>query len=291
VKPSQDIDLLEAQIVAEESSDDSEFKVGDEDEDANRRDSDNTSSSSSSSSDEDEDDEADENELAALRKEMTTEELLAEAQARSNDKSQSKAHVKVCGCCLGQASSDANEIVECDSCGISVHEGCYGVPQTDASQADAASEVSAASTEPWFCEPCRAGLQEAPPCDLCPSRGGIYKQTDVGRWVHLVCALYVPHVAFGDPEHMTHVTVFEMNYTSFGRRMCALCSEPRLSRTGVCIQCDAGMCKVFFHAYCGQRQGLLAEPSFDSHQESLVADLYLGHCKVIKIISSPNIHT
>ena len=33
----------------------------------------------------------------------------------------------VCGCCLGQSSNDANEIVECDSCGISVHEGCYGV--------------------------------------------------------------------------------------------------------------------------------------------------------------------
>ena len=30
--------------------------------------------------------------------------------------------VKVCGCCLGSNSSDANEIVECDGCGISVHE-------------------------------------------------------------------------------------------------------------------------------------------------------------------------
>ena len=30
--------------------------------------------------------------------------------------------VKVCGCCLGSSSSDSNEIVECDGCGISVHE-------------------------------------------------------------------------------------------------------------------------------------------------------------------------
>ena len=30
--------------------------------------------------------------------------------------------VKICGCCLGSSSSDANEIVECDGCGISVHE-------------------------------------------------------------------------------------------------------------------------------------------------------------------------
>ena len=33
--------------------------------------------------------------------------------------------VKVCGCCLGSNSSDANEIVECDGCGISVHEVRY----------------------------------------------------------------------------------------------------------------------------------------------------------------------
>jgi hypothetical protein len=29
-------------------------------------------------------------------------------------------------------------------------------------------------------------------CELCPVVGGVYKETDVGRWVHLVCALYVP---------------------------------------------------------------------------------------------------
>ncbi len=113
---------------------------------------------------------------------------------------------QICGCCLGQHSSDANEIVECDGCGISVHEGCYGIVDSAvaiaanaanaANGADcsdgAASEVSAASTEPWFCEPCRAGLTRPPPCELCPVLGGIYKETDAGRWVHLVCALYVP---------------------------------------------------------------------------------------------------
>jgi hypothetical protein len=29
---------------------------------------------------------------------------------------------------------------------------------------------------------------------------------------------------------------------------CELCEDPSLSRTGVCIGCDAGMCKTFFHA-------------------------------------------
>ena len=35
--------------------------------------------------------------------------------------------VKVCGCCLGSNSNDANEIVECDGCGISVHEVRYRI--------------------------------------------------------------------------------------------------------------------------------------------------------------------
>ena len=46
-------------------------------------------------------------------------------------------------------------------------------------------------------------------CELCPVVGGVYKETDVGRWVHLVCALYVPGVAFGDPEKPMNATIFE----------------------------------------------------------------------------------
>ena len=47
---------------------------------------------------------------------------------------------KICGCCLGHASSDMNEIVECDGCGISVHEGCYGIQPEDDNMS-VASEV------------------------------------------------------------------------------------------------------------------------------------------------------
>ena len=90
---------------------------------------------------------------------------------------------------------------------LSVHEGCYGISETAGS---VASTVSSASTEPWFCEACRAELDGPPICELCPIIGGVYKQTDVGRWVHLVCALYVPGVAFGDPENMTKVHTLDL---------------------------------------------------------------------------------
>jgi len=38
-----------------------------------------------------------------------------------------------------------------------------------------------------------------------------------------------------------------MPYNRWGAKSCALCSDPWLSRTGVCIGCDAGMCRTFFH--------------------------------------------
>lgn len=33
--------------------------------------------------------------------------------------------ILICCGCLGDRSDDANEIVECDGCGVSVHEGIY----------------------------------------------------------------------------------------------------------------------------------------------------------------------
>lgn len=45
----------------------------------------------------------------------------------------------------------------------------------------------------------------------------------VFRWVHLVCALYVPGVAFGDVEKLNNITLFEMNYSKWGSKV-RLCS-------------------------------------------------------------------
>lgn len=47
-------------------------------------------------------------------------------------------------------------------------EGCYGVSDT----ASVSSTISSCSTEPWFCEACRAGVTN-PACELCPNSGNI----------------------------------------------------------------------------------------------------------------------
>ncbi|XP_026865931.2 PHD finger protein 14 isoform X3 [Electrophorus electricus] len=193
--------------------------------------------------------------------------LLERAQPWS---SQRMEHILICCVCLGENSEDTDEIIQCDNCGVTVHEGCYGVDGESDSIMSSASENS---TEPWFCDACKNGV--TPSCELCPSQDGIFKETDAGRWVHVVCALYVPGVAFGDIDKLRPVTLTEMNYNKYGAKECSLCEDARFARTGVCISCDAGMCRSYFHVTCAQREGLLSEAA----AEEDIADPFFAYCK------------
>ncbi|XP_052803478.1 PHD finger protein 14-like isoform X2 [Mya arenaria] len=199
-------------------------------------------------------------------------EVSQDLEEPSPEDSSSSRPVKVIVCCvcLGDISESDDEIVECDNCGVAVHEGCYGISDNQS----AASSESSASTEPWFCDACKAGVK--PDCELCPNEGGIFKETDAGKWVHLVCALYTPGVAFGDVDKLSPVTLFEMPYSKWGLRECSLCEDSRFSRTGVCVSCDAGMCRSYFHVTCAQRNGLLSEASPDED----IADPFYAYCKL-----------
>ncbi|XP_072010474.1 PHD finger protein 14 isoform X2 [Engystomops pustulosus] len=213
--------------------------------------------------------------------EELTNDSLTLSQSKSNEDSlileksdkwcsQKMDHILICCVCLGDNSEDADEIIQCDNCGITVHEGCYGVDGESDSIMSSASENS---TEPWFCDACKCGV--TPSCELCPNQDGIFKETDAGRWVHIVCALYVPGVAFGDIDKLRPVTLTEMNYSKYGAKECSFCEDPRFARTGVCISCDAGMCRAYFHVTCAQKEGLLSEAA----AEEDIADPFFAYCK------------
>uniref|UniRef100_A0A8C1YFZ4 PHD finger protein 14 n=1 Tax=Cyprinus carpio TaxID=7962 RepID=A0A8C1YFZ4_CYPCA len=148
---------------------------------------------------------------------------------------------------------DADEIIQCDNCGVTVHEGCYGVDGESDSIMSSASENS---TEPWFCDACKNGV--TPSCELCPSQDGIFKETDAGRWVHVVCALYVPGVAFGDIDKLRPVTLTEMNYSKYGAKSTL---RPYTASKKVVT--------------CAQREGLLSEAA----AEEDIADPFFAYCK------------
>ncbi|VDN20060.1 unnamed protein product [Gongylonema pulchrum] len=135
-------------------------------------------------------------------------------------------------------------------CQIAFHEKCY-VPETLTDKGSGGSNTSNAQ---FFCEPCLYGLKEPPYCELCPNRYGAFKRADIGGgWVHLLCALYTPGVTFSDLNRLTGVSWQEVDYKSFGKRTCVACSDPLQTRTGIAVQCDAGLCKNHFHVTCAQR--------------------------------------
>ena len=233
----------------EDSSDDEEYvpkyleaNEGDIDIDDDG-DEDGSSDSGSSSDEDEEEDEDEENEdeeeerIVCLddisgdvkpkptKIEVKSESTNGEARTRPKPGSPTKsaygACSKICSVCLGDQSDDDDEVIECDSCGVSVHETCYGTSgeeNQDEDHISIHSNISSESTEPWFCEPCRRSVKN-PHCELCPNQGGIFKETDSGRWVHMVCALYTRGVTFENIDSLTTVSLFELNYSLYGSKV------------------------------------------------------------------------
>ena len=145
IKPSKEAEVLEA-LIPDHESDDSDFEVdkhgGGENSDENDSDDDKSNSeagsddsdSESGDADSENNDSPDEDEVLRLKSNLTTEELISLAKrqtqqqaADGSSSSNNKPPPKVCGICLGTHSDHTNEIVECDGCGVSVHEACYGI--------------------------------------------------------------------------------------------------------------------------------------------------------------------
>ncbi|XP_050540817.1 PHD finger protein 14 isoform X3 [Daktulosphaira vitifoliae] len=275
VKPPSNPELVNLDDIAGESSSDSDFRI--EDHVINSgSDSDVASDFSDGENDDDEDGDDDNDNISGENNESTINTSNEVTTIQYNSK---KVNLKeivdkihICSICLGDASDDVNELIDCDDCGISVHEGCYGVHDSGS----ISSSVSSCSMEPWFCEACKAGVDN-PTCELCPNFGGIFKETDSGKWVHLVCALYIHGITFGEVTSLSKVILFPNTSPRWGAKSCTLCKDMRFMCTGVTIACDAGLCRSNFHVTCAQREGFLSEATSPDTDQS---DPFYAHCKL-----------
>nr|XP_018909860.1 PREDICTED: protein AF-10-like isoform X2 [Bemisia tabaci] len=172
------------------------------------------------------------------------------------------------GCCVcsDERGWAENPLVYCDGqgCTVAVHQACYGivsVPQGN-----------------WYCRKCESQERSARVrCELCPCKDGALKKTDNSGWAHVVCALYIPEVRFGNVTTMEPILLHQIPPERFNKT-CYICEENgkgSKATNGACMQCNKAGCRQQFHVTCAQAMGLLCEEA-GNYLDNVK---YCGYCQ------------
>ena len=145
-----------------------------------------------------------------------------------------------CSICEEAECDNSNAIVYCDGCNLAVHQDCYGVPYIPEGQ--------------WLCRRCMLSPNEVPTCVFCPDRTRkmAFKRTTNGKWVHLLCALWIPEVHIENPVYMEPIHYAQLVPKARWSLFCKICRV----RRGACIQCAHEGCYTAFHVSCARHDKL-----------------------------------
>lgn len=88
------------------------------------------------------------------------------------------------------------------------------------------------------------------------------KRTSDNTWAHVICALYIPEVSFGNDATMEPIILSKIPSTRYGQS-CSICLRNGRSKSeamqGACCECTVKNCPEMFHVTCAQQEGLLYE--------------------------------
>ncbi|KIJ65462.1 hypothetical protein HYDPIDRAFT_88395 [Hydnomerulius pinastri MD-312] len=146
-----------------------------------------------------------------------------------------------CAICDDSEGENSNAIVFCDGCNLAVHQetDCYGVPYIPEGQ--------------WLCRKCTVSPENPVSCILCPNEGGAFKQTVLGDWAHLLCAIWIPETRVSNEVFMEPITGSDKIPKQRWKLKCSICGI----REGACIQCTKTSCFLAFHTTCARKEKLL----------------------------------
>lgn len=144
-----------------------------------------------------------------------------------------------CAVCDDPEGENSNAIVFCDGCNLAVHQDCYGVPYIPEGQ--------------WLCRKCTVSPENPVSCIFCPNEGGAFKQTVLGEWAHLLCAIWIPETRVANEVFMEPISGSERIPKQRWKLKCTICGI----REGACIQCTKSSCFLAFHATCARKEKLL----------------------------------
>ena len=171
--------------------------------------------------------------------------------------------------------SENRTFYECESCGITVHQPCYGIDQNKESMIG------------WKCDPCREiGIQNGQnlSCLLCPIKGGAMKQTTIttsspfyktilqykrieyptdNTWIHLSCALWNNNVIIGNQSTMSNISFEEDEIRKEMKGYCSICKH---MNNGPVVKCKEKDCTFRCHPECARMNNCYMEIEEEDHK-------------------------
>ncbi|KAL6738933.1 hypothetical protein Aduo_012429 [Ancylostoma duodenale] len=156
----------------------------------------------------------------------------------------------VCCVCGDGDVNNVNQIIYCDMCNIAVHQDCYGVPYIPEGQ--------------WLCRRCKLSPSTQVECCLCPNTSGAFKQTSDGRWAHVICAIWLNEVHFGNTVFLEPIEGVDASLERRCKLKCLVCRK----KMGACLQCSTRSCLKAFHVTCAQQSGMAMQIQTNPDPES-----------------------